>query len=88
MVLHLISLKGWFHLCSKTNLDEHITSIHENKKELQCMICKKPFNLAARLQAHVKRVHNKIKKHVCQICECRFATTGELKYHSKSNHES
>ena len=50
----------------KSNLDRHISSVHEGKKPYRCEICYKSFTQNTNLKSHIILVHYKEKQHVAK----------------------
>ena len=73
---------------SKQALKNHKKCVHGNKKELQCMISNKIFNLAIQLRQHVKIAHHQMKTTSCScpICYREFSGIRDLKFHVKIIH--
>ena len=78
--------------CGKTfsrhgNLIRHV-AIHLNKKEFQCTVCEKRFNIKDSLRIHMKShdAANGIptKKHTCEICGRKFNRKDILTRHTAS----
>ncbi|XP_035701650.1 zinc finger protein 675-like isoform X1 [Folsomia candida] len=42
---------------TKTGLNHHIQTFHENQKNHQCTICKRKFGLARHLKVHLEAIH-------------------------------
>ena len=68
------------------NYESHKTSIHENKREIFCMICTKAFNLEKDLHRHIKMFHNEVNKHTCEVCDMGFSSKSGLGYHKTVAH--
>ena len=72
---------------NKEYLNQHIKSVHEEKKPHNCSICDYSFSQRGFLKQHIKSVHEKIRPHKCFICDNRLSTKGALRKHIKSVHE-
>ena len=57
--------------CSKSNLSQHIKTIHE-KIKVECVHCNKKYYNTATLNKHIKAVHDKIKDQQCNHCDFMF----------------
>ena len=67
-------------LHNKHFLEYHIRAIHQNKKNYQCCICQKSFNMQSQMTNHMKKIHEE-KKKKCFICNLQFKECSSLKYH-------
>jgi KRAB domain-containing zinc finger protein len=45
----------------KSNLNKHISSVHEDKKPFKCELCEFSSSLKGNLNNHIKSVHQKKK---------------------------
>ena len=76
-------------LSTKSNLNQHIASVHEGKKKLfNCEKCKETFRRKAQFETHVAIFHEGKKPFACSICEDRFdfktlLNNHEMKIHGK-----
>lgn len=59
---------------------QHVESVHEELKPLQCDTCGKKFRTKNSLKLHV-RVHTGEKPYECQYCSWRFHKKGQLVVH-------
>ena len=51
----------------KENLNRHVQTIHEDKKQFKCSMCDKTFKRKDKLVSHDKEVHEK-EKVPCTKC--------------------
>ncbi|KAL1460864.1 hypothetical protein WDU94_012803 [Cyamophila willieti] len=65
----------------KTNLDNHIKSVHQKIREYKCPECGRGFFNSSNLIPHM-RIHSGVKKFVCDVCGESFTHWGSLKQHS------
>ena len=59
------------HFATKTNVANHIRSVHGGKKDFLCAECDKTFSYRTSLLVHKIRVHEKIK-FPCSRCESQY----------------
>lgn len=71
----------------KTNLDEHLDSVHLQLKKFKCDRCDMAFQRSQLLEGHIQNVHFKIKKFQCDECDYVAAYEYILKNHVKMVHE-
>ena len=69
----------------KSNLKEHISSIHEGGTH-KCHLCNKGFGSNFNLKKHVITVHEKLKNFKCTYCEVAYGQKGDLNRHIKRVH--
>ena len=79
------------HICggqfsSKANVSNHISSVHDGKKDFVCTECDKSFSYKTSLKTHKKRVHDKLKV-ACPQCDSQVGSAYYLKKHIESVHE-
>ena len=67
----------------RVNLQEHILSIHENKKDHHCDQCNKSFGLLKTLETHKLNVHNRVH---CEECGKESYNSFALKRHKALVH--
>ena len=67
---------------TKQCLNQHIASVHIEKKPFQCSFCDVFFSLKGNLKKHEKK--KPIKCPVCRLC---FSQKGDLKKHIECVHE-
>ena len=74
---------------TKSNLNQHIASVHEGKKKsFICKRCKEIFRRKTQFETHVAIFHEGKKPFACQRCEDRFdfktlLNNHEMKIHGK-----
>ncbi len=71
----------------KTNLEEHLNSVHLQVKKFKCDRCDMAFNRSQLLEGHLKNVHFKLKKFKCDECDYGTAFEYILNNHVKMVHE-
>ena len=64
----------------KSNLNQHIKSIHGGKK-FKCTICGYNFS---QLKRHIARVHEGKKPFKCDICHASFTQKNNMKQHIRN----
>ena len=74
------------HFATKTNVANHIRSVHDGKKNFLCAECDKTFSYRTSLLVHKRRVHEKIK-FPCSRCESQLGCAFTLKKHIERVHE-
>ena len=65
----------------------HITSVHEGKKQHECNNCSAAFEILFDLEYHITSVHEGKKQHNCDICSANFENHTDYKNHIASVHE-
>ena len=80
----------------RTNLEEHITTVHEEnsssqkntlKRHDRCNICDASFYSKQSLNNHIKFVHEGKKPFKCNLCDASFPYKNALNGHIASVHE-
>ena len=71
---------------SKTNLTQHIQSVHKGLKYL-CNHCEYGATTQRSLKTHNESVHEKIK-YPCNLCEYKATLKTHLKLHNRRKHFS
>ena len=74
------------HFATKTNVANHMRSVHGGKKDFLCTECDKTFSYRTSLLVHKRRVHEKIK-FPCSQCESQLGCAFTLKKHIERVHE-
>ena len=72
---------------AKQNLNNHIASVHENKKPFKCNICDANFARKPYLKGHIASVHEGKKPYKCNICDTSFTRKENLNRHIALVHE-
>ena len=77
-------------ICSKKysnfqNLNNHMRTAHNGKKDNKCESCGKSFTQAGYLKKHIHIVHEGHKDHKCEYCKQCFSTKAHLNYHIKTH---
>ena len=68
-------------------LTSYMVTVHEEKKQYICVICRKTFGNDGILQAHISSVHDGIKLiFKCPVCNGCFSTSEELNEHRTTSH--
>ena len=62
----------------KSNLNKHVSTVHEGIKPFQCDICNACFGQKDNLNNHIAIVHEGIKQFKCDICHAGFGRKGNL----------
>ena len=69
-------------IAQKANMNQHVRSVHGNKKPFECRICDKGYRKRKKkLQIHVTSVHDEKKPFKCDICKTWFTERKSLKIH-------
>ena len=80
----------------RTNLEGHITTVHEENHSFQkdtlkrhdrCNICDASFYSKQSLNNHIKFVHEGKKPFKCNVCDASFSYKNHLNGHIESVHE-
>ena len=66
---------------TRSNLNKHVSSIHEEKKPFKCDICNYSFSQKGHLKTHVSSVHVGKKPFKCDICDYSCSQKGALTKH-------
>ena len=68
-------------------LNSYMATVHEEKKQYKCVICRKTFGNEGILKAHISLVHKGIKViFKCPDCNGSFSTSEELNEHHTASH--
>ena len=71
----------------KDSLNSYMVTVHEEKKQYKCVICRKTFGNDGILKAHISSVHEGIKViYKCPDCNGSFLTSQELNDHHSTSH--
>ena len=71
----------------KAPLNSFLVTVHEEKNQYKCVICRKTFGNDGILQAHISLVHEGIKViFKCPVCNGSFSTSQELNEHHTTSH--
>ena len=65
----------------------HVSAVHENKKDYRCAYCTKAFNFKGEMKRHVMSVHEKVK-HPCDFCNKMYAWKSDLIKHIIKEHKN
>ena len=68
---------------SKSNLNAHIRTVHQNYKPFSCDECDKSFGRKSSLDIHIRTVHQSDKPFTCDECDKSFGQKGNLDTHTK-----
>ena len=66
-------------------MSNHVSSVHENPKTMNCGLCSKSYSSKIQLTHHLSNVHE--PKYACDLCDKRFGNRGILRDHVKRVHE-
>ena len=66
---------------------QHVASVHEEKKPFKCDSCDYSCNRKINLKQHIVSVHEAKRSFKCESCEYGCASKGNLKKHVASVHE-
>ena len=86
------AMKPWYcqpcdkRFMERQNLQFHMMSCHENKKNFACDICNKSFANPRQLYTH--RALHLGKRFLCQECGYRARSSANLRGHVKARHEA
>ena len=68
-------------------LNNFLVTVHEEKKQYKCIICRKTFGNDGILKSHISSVHEGIKViYKCPDCNGSFSTSQELNEHHSKSH--
>ena len=56
----------------KFNLNRHVGTVHEEKKQFECKVCNSKFTQKANLNRHVTIVLKGSKQFKCEVCNTKF----------------
>jgi uncharacterized Zn-finger protein len=72
---------------TRGNLQVHIRTIHEERKDLECPVCHKEFAHAQSLKVHRESVHEGVR-HECPVTDCdkSYSTKGHCVKHIRLEH--
>ena len=72
---------------SKSDLNKHVESDHEESKPFKCKICDYKSATKGNLKRHIEGVHEGIKPFKCTICGFEYSEKRYLSKHIESVHE-
>jgi KRAB domain-containing zinc finger protein len=74
---------------AKTDLQRHIRTVHEKRKDFECPVCHKEFTQASGLKTHREAVHEGVR-HECPVAECdkSYTMKGKCVNHIRLEHDS
>ena len=72
---------------SKSDLNKHVESDHEESKPFKCKICDYKSATKGNLKRHIESVHEGIKPFKCTICDFKASEKRNLSKHIESVHE-
>lgn len=95
-LISLGKLKGEYHvehkcnICPKvfkstTHLKRHL-AMHQNLRNISCVVCGSTMNSNAHLSTHIWKVHKKNSNFPCILCSIKFSTMQEWQAHKTSVH--
>ncbi|XP_001862234.2 zinc finger protein 595 [Culex quinquefasciatus] len=70
---------------TKSLLQQHVRSVHEERKEFACLECGKVYKNFANLNRH-RDSHNETRKHPCSFCDKSFTQQISLNNHIRNRH--
>ena len=70
----------------KSDLANHIKTIHEKIKKHKCEQCGEFFAKKSNLVDHINAIHSKSKNYECQVCGQSFPAKKNLTRHIKESH--
>jgi uncharacterized Zn-finger protein len=76
----------WVYIKLKQHLQNHINSLHRDKRHHICEECGFAFKLRQHLNDHNKVVHQDHRPHVCEECNASFSHSRRLKLHIIAMH--
>ena len=68
-------------------LKDHISDVHEKRKDHVCGICGKAYTTKTRLKYHVTFVHENKLYFKCKLCPKYFSSNEVRKRHLETTHE-
>ncbi|KAL3283702.1 hypothetical protein HHI36_024002 [Cryptolaemus montrouzieri] len=71
---------------AKSNLTNHINSVHLGIKNYKCSQCDYRAATRGRLETHTESTHLGLRNYKCSQCDYRAATKRKLKIHTESVH--
>ena len=76
----------------KSNINRHIKSVHEGKKQFECQVCDSYSSLKADMTKLVKSIHDEKRLFEWELCSITFSNKDKLKVihlktHVRSIHE-
>ena len=69
------------------NLNKHVRTVHEKRRDHACPQCDAAFGEASTLRKHVRTVHEQRRDHTCPQCDAAFGQAGDLRKHVRVVHE-
>jgi hypothetical protein len=76
-------------LCKRnySQLRQHVSAVHEGKKNFSCNECSRRFDHKGHLLRHQRSVHQKLRPYACNLCDKSFVTKQVLQRHRSALHE-
>jgi hypothetical protein len=68
----------------KHHLQNHIDSIHSDKRKFECNVCDSKFSLKHQLQSHMRLHTGDLYK--CEYCDKKVASKAQLNIHVRNHH--
>lgn len=78
------SCNRWF--ASRHNVNVHVLSVHENRREHVCVQCARTFQRVEHLKQHTLRTHTNTRPFKCIECEASFNDKQYLRKHHINMH--
>ena len=70
-----------------SDMVKHLKSVHERRKDYQCIECGKAFGTSRNIKRHRETVHELVKKFKCHLCTNAYGQSHELKKHYINFHK-
>ena len=70
-----------------SELQNHIKTVHEGRKDYKCSECGKAFGNIKNVKRHRETVHELVKKFKCHLCTNAYGQSHELKKHYVNFHK-
>ena len=72
--------------CCVGNMNKHVRTVHEKRRDHKCPHCAAAFGTADHLTRHVHAVHEQRRDHACLHCAAAYGTLGGLTRHVRTQH--